>query len=72
MTLLRRSLAILLLVCVGLRAQTIPTVTQAIPAQSAVSGGAAITIDLRNHFGLPSVKGSLAQIDTLLDRKSVV
>jgi cyclophilin family peptidyl-prolyl cis-trans isomerase len=71
MTLLRRSLAILLLVCVGLRAQTIPTVTQAIPAQSAVSGGAAITIDLRNHFGLPSVKGSLAQIDTLLGRINV-
>lgn len=68
---LRRSLAIFLLVCVGLRAQTTPTVTQAIPAQSGVAGGAAITIDLRNHFGLPGVKGSLAQIDTLLGKINI-
>jgi cyclophilin family peptidyl-prolyl cis-trans isomerase len=71
MTLLQRSLVAFLLVSAGLRAQTIPTVTQLMTARSAPSGGAAITIDLRDHFGLPGVKGSLAQIDTLMGRINV-
>jgi cyclophilin family peptidyl-prolyl cis-trans isomerase len=71
MSLLRRSLAFLLLGCIGLRAQTVPTVIQAIPTQSSAFRGATVGIDLRNHFGLPGVKGSLAQIDTLLGRINI-
>lgn len=71
MSLLVRSLALLLLGCVGLRAQTTPTVTQAIPTQSSAFRGAPVGIDLRNHFGLPGVKGSLAQIDTVLGRINI-
>lgn len=57
--------------CVGaatLVAQTNPTVKQAMPTQTAVSGGAALSLDLRNYFHLPDVTGQVVQIDTVLGK----
>lgn len=56
----------------ALRAQsTVPTLLQPLPAQTLAPGGAAATIDLRNHFGLPGVTGQVAQFDTVLGRFNV-
>ncbi len=52
----------------ALSAQTVPTVTAPLPARSLLVGGAAATVDLRNHFGLPGVTGQVVQIDTVLGR----
>jgi cyclophilin family peptidyl-prolyl cis-trans isomerase len=67
-----RYLVVLLsLGCSWLSAQTVglPSIVQNVPAQSAVTGGAPITIDLRNHFGLSGgVTGEIVQLDTLSGR----
>lgn len=53
----------------GLWAQDVPTVSTALMAQSATPGGPAITVDLREYFGLPSVSTAsdrLVQFDTVM------
>jgi len=51
---------------VGVRAQsdTSPTVTQQLAAQSAVTSGAPISLDLRNFFGLPGVSDQVVRFST--------
>lgn len=49
-------------------AQTVPTVTQTIPARSLLAGSGAITVDLRSHFGVPDVTGTVVQVDTTSGR----
>ena len=53
----------------AVRAQT-PTLTQSIPAQTLVAGGAALTIDLRNYFAEPTIAGQVVQFDTVLGKFS--
>ncbi len=57
----------------GLRAQsTVPTLLQPVPQQALVEGGAAATLDLRTHLGIPGVAGrQFAQFDTILGRFNV-
>ncbi|MBI5693208.1 MAG: peptidylprolyl isomerase [Verrucomicrobia bacterium] len=46
---------------------TTPVVSTALPAQS-LSSGANATVDLRNHFNLPGVTGTVVQLNTVLGR----
>jgi cyclophilin family peptidyl-prolyl cis-trans isomerase len=51
---------------------SVPTLTQPIPAQGVPVAVRSVTIDLRNHFGLPGLAGSqFATFDTVLGRFSV-
>jgi cyclophilin family peptidyl-prolyl cis-trans isomerase len=62
------------LLSVALRAQTsVPTVSQPIPAQTLITGGTAITLDLRNYFSLPGVasQSQVVQFDTVMGRFNV-
>lgn len=58
---------------VSLRAQSSgPALVQPLPPQSLSPGGAAVTIDLRNYFGIPGLQGSqFAQFDTVFGRFNV-
>jgi len=66
-------LAVLALVAaVVLRAQsTLPAVSQALPALTLPTGGAAVTLDLRNGFNLAGVSGQVVQFDTVLGKFNV-
>ncbi|HRE83790.1 MAG TPA: peptidylprolyl isomerase, partial [Opitutaceae bacterium] len=57
-----------LLGALTLRAQsdTSPTVTQQLPAQSGSTGGAPLTVDLKNYFGLPGVANQVVRFNTVL------
>lgn len=57
----------------GLFAQSsVPTLLQPIPAQVLSPGGASLTLDMRNYFGLPGVVGTkFALFDTSLGRFGV-
>lgn len=58
-----------LLVPAMLSAQsTLPTLSTAIPAPTLAAGGAPVTVDLRNHFTLPGVTGTVVQFNTVLGR----
>jgi hypothetical protein len=46
---------------------TVPTRTQSFTAATMGSGAAAATLDLRTYFGLPGVKGPVAQFNTVWD-----
>ncbi len=52
-------------------AQTQPSLTQAIPARSFIFGAAAASIDLRSHFGLGDVTGTVVQFDTVLGKYNI-
>lgn len=73
MSFANRLLPVLILVtAISTRAQsTVPTVTQQLPAQSLVAGGASVSIDLRNYFNVPGVTGQVAQFDTVLGKFNV-
>jgi cyclophilin family peptidyl-prolyl cis-trans isomerase len=54
---------------VALRAQaTTPAGTAPLPAAALAPGGAPMNVDLRNHFGLPGVTGTVVQFNTVLGR----
>ena len=65
--------AFVVLVAQSLFAQSsVPTLTQPIPPQTLSPGGAPVTIDVRNHFGVPGLVGSqFAVFETVLGRFSV-
>jgi cyclophilin family peptidyl-prolyl cis-trans isomerase len=64
-----RGFALLLLISAPVHAQSsVPTSGAAIPPQSLAAGAAAVTVDLRNHFTLPTVTGQIAQINTVAGR----
>ncbi len=64
-----RIFLVLLAACASvLRAQTTPTSTQPLPARSLLVGGGATTVDLRSHFGLPEVTGTVVQVDSVVGR----
>lgn len=65
------SAALALLFTATLRAQTLPTVTQPLAARSLLVGGGAASIDLRGHFGLPDVTGTVVQMDTVFGRYNI-
>lgn len=67
----RLSLVLLVACLSALQAQTTPTTTQPLPARSLLVGGAATTVDLRSHFGLPDVAGTVVQVETVLGRFNV-
>jgi len=46
-------------------AQTLPSLTQPFAARSLLLTEGAVTIDLREHFGLPDVTGQVVQIETV-------
>ncbi len=74
MRFIRTSLLVLsLTAALSLRAQSsVPTLIQGIPAQTFAPGGAAVTIDLRQHFTVPGVAGTqFAQFETVLGRFNV-
>ncbi|WP_438480141.1 peptidylprolyl isomerase [Oleiharenicola lentus] len=50
---------------------TTPALTQTLPAQTLEPGGASLSVDLRNYFGLPGVTGQLVQFDTVLGKFNV-
>ena len=50
---------------------TVPTLTQALPAQNLSSAGVPVTIDLTNYFSVPGVTGQIAQFDTALGKFNV-
>jgi cyclophilin family peptidyl-prolyl cis-trans isomerase len=56
----------------ALRAQsTLPTLLKPLPAQTLVTAGTTITIDLRDYFGLPGVTGQVVQYDTVMGKFNV-
>lgn len=60
-----RLLTLLLAVFAAGRAlATLPAVTTPLADRSFSPGGAAVTVDLRAHFGLPGVTGQVVQFDT--------
>ena len=61
------------LVAFSLHAQSsVPQLTQPLPAQSMTEAGSAVTIDVRNYFGVPGVTGTqFARFETSLGRFSV-
>lgn len=60
-----RLLTLLLAVFAAGRAlATLPAVTTPLADRSFSPGGAAVTVDLREHFGLPGVTGQVVQFDT--------
>lgn len=52
-------------------AQTQPVVTQAIPAKTIQSGTLSATVDLREHFGLEGVSGTIVQFDTVMGKYNI-
>ncbi|HEY1109591.1 MAG TPA: peptidylprolyl isomerase [Opitutaceae bacterium] len=52
-------------------AQTQPVVTQNIPAKTIPSGTLSATVDLRAHFGLEGVSGTIVQFDTVLGKYNI-
>lgn len=63
------SVLLLLALVRALQAQaTVPTVAQAIPAQSLAEGGPAVLLDLRSHIIVPDVTGQIVQFETVLGR----
>jgi cyclophilin family peptidyl-prolyl cis-trans isomerase len=51
----------------ALRAQsTVPTLTQAIPAQTLSATGGPVSLDLSKYFSIPGVTGQVAQVKTTL------
>ena len=74
MRFVRPGLCLLVLTAAAwLRAQSsVPTLLREIPGQTLSPGGPAVTIDLRNYFGLPGVTGTqFAQFDTGFGRFAV-
>jgi cyclophilin family peptidyl-prolyl cis-trans isomerase len=66
------ALALTALLTTALPAQsTLPTALQPFPAQTLVTAGTTITIDLRDYFGLPGVSGQVVQFDTVLGKFNV-
>ncbi len=63
-------LTLALALCAPARATT-PAATDALSARTFTLGDAGVTIDLRNHFGLPGVTGQLVQFDTVLGKFNV-
>ncbi len=64
--------ALALLATPALRAQaTTPTATAPIAPATLAPGGPPTTVDLRNHFGLPGVTGTLVQFNTVMGRFNV-
>lgn len=62
----RPLLALLALVAAPvLLAQTLPTLTQPFTARSLLLTEGSVSIDLRAHFGLPTVTGQVVQIETV-------
>lgn len=49
----------------------VPTAGPAIPAQTLVAGGSAVTLNLQNHFSVPNVTGPVVQFETILGRINV-
>lgn len=67
-----RLLTLLLAVFAAGRAlATLPAVTTPLADRSFSPGGAAVTVDLRAHFGLPGVTGQVVQFDTDLGKFNV-
>lgn len=67
-----RLLTLLLAVFAAGRAfATLPAVTTPLSDRSFSPGGAAVTVDLREHFGLPGVTGQVVQFDTDLGKFNV-
>lgn len=67
-----RLLTLLLAVFAAGRAlATLPAVTTPLADRSFSPGGAAVTVDLREHFGLPGVTGQVVQFDTDLGKFNV-
>ena len=59
--------AIVFAAALALRAQsTVPTLTQAIPAQALSSTGGPVSLDLSKYFSIPGVTGQIAQFNTVL------
>ena len=73
MSLFRLSFSFALAVmATALRAQsTLPTLLKPLPAQTLVTAGTTITIDLRDYFGLPGVTGQVVQYDTVMGKFNV-
>ncbi len=72
MRLFPRLLTLLLAVFAAGRAlATLPAVTTPLSDRSFSPGGAAVTVDLREHFGLPGVTGQVVQFDTDLGKFNV-
>lgn len=73
MSLFRLSLSFALaFMAMALRAQsTLPTLLKPLPAQTLVTTGTTITIDLRDYFGLPGVTGQVVQYDTVMGKFNV-
>jgi|GEM_PF-3232623 len=72
MRLFPRLLTLLLAVFAAGRAlATLPAVTTPLSDRSFSPGGAAVTVDLREHFGLPGVIGQVVQFDTDLGKFNV-
>jgi cyclophilin family peptidyl-prolyl cis-trans isomerase len=66
------ALALTALLTTALPAQsTLPTALQPLPAQTLVTAGTTITIDLREYFGLPGVSGQVVQFDTVVGKFNV-
>ncbi len=60
------------LAALGLHAQsTSPTATTPIAAPALAPAGAPASVDLRNHFGLPGVTGTIVQFNTVVGRVNV-
>jgi cyclophilin family peptidyl-prolyl cis-trans isomerase len=69
-----RSLSVVLTLALALCAPahaTTPAATDALSARTFTVGDAGVTIDLRNHFGLPGVTGQLVQFDTVLGKFNI-
>lgn len=67
-----RLLTLLLAVFAAGRAlATLPAVTTPLADRNFSPGGAAVTVDLRAHFGLPGVTGQVVQFDTDLGKFNV-
>jgi cyclophilin family peptidyl-prolyl cis-trans isomerase len=66
------SVGILFSACAVLAQTSVPMLVQPVPPQSLDPGGPAVTIDLRNHFGLPGIVGTeFALFDTVFGRFGV-
>jgi len=62
---IRTLVLIALIACLHtLGAQTLPFVVQRMPDVTVAPGSAAFTIDLKNHFGLPSVANQVVRFNT--------
>lgn len=57
--------------CLARAQSTLPTLTQALPAQNLAAGGGTVSIDLKNYFAVPGVTGQVAQFDTVLGKFNV-